>query len=81
MSRADELRRLSDDELRERLDEAYQRLWSLRFQRATGQLQDTSQMRKARREIARIKTILRERELWAEYERAQQAEQANEQEV
>ncbi len=78
--RADELRQLSDEELRQKLDEAYQRLWSLRFQHATRQLQDTSQMRKTRREIARIKTILRERELWAEYERARQGEQAKEQE-
>lgn len=78
--RADELRQLSDAELRQKLEEAYQRLWSLRFQHATRQLQDTSQIRKTRREIARIKTILRERELWAEYRRAQQAQAAGQQE-
>ncbi len=78
--RANELRQLSDAELRQKLEEAYQRLWSLRFQLATRQLQDTSQIRKTRREIARIKTILREREIWAEYERAQEAQGAGQQE-
>ncbi len=78
--RANELRQLSDAELRQKLEEAYQRLWSLWFQLATRQLQDTSQIRKTRREIARIKTILREREIWAEYERAQEAQGAGQQE-
>lgn len=74
MTIAQELRQLSNDELTERLDEAYEQLWSLRFQHSTRQLNDTSQLRRARREIARIKTILREREIWEEYERRRQAD-------
>lgn len=71
MTIAQELRQLSNDELKERLDETYEQLWSLRFQHSTRQLNDTSQLRRARRKIARIKTILREREIWEEYERRQ----------
>lgn len=72
MTIAQDLRQLSNDELTERLDEAYEQLWTLRFQHSTRQLNDTSQLRKARRNIARIKTVLREREIWEEYERQQQ---------
>lgn len=71
MTIAQELRQLSNDELVERLDEAYEQLWSLRFQHSTRQLNDTSQLGNTRHEIARIKTILREREIWEEYERRQ----------
>lgn len=71
MTIGQELRQLSNDELTERLDEAYEQLWSLRFQHSTRQLNDTSQLSGAKRDIARIKTILREREIWEEYERRQ----------
>lgn len=71
--RADEIRELSTAEIQQKLDEAYEKLWSLRFQLATRQLQDTNQIKKTRRDIARLKTVLREREIWAEYEASQQA--------
>jgi large subunit ribosomal protein L29 len=64
--KAHELRPLTASELYTRLDEGYQELFNLRFQRATGQLTNTARKGQVRREIARIKTILRERELMAE---------------
>ncbi len=64
--KARELRELSSEELRRRLDEAYQELFNLRFQWATGQLKNHARMTQVKRDIARLKTILRERELQAE---------------
>jgi len=60
-----EIRALTDGEIRQKLDEAYETLFNLRFQRAIGQLTNTARLREVRREIARLKTILRERELAA----------------
>lgn len=62
-----EIRAMSDEELRKKLDELYKELLSLRFQKAIMQLKDTSRIKKVRRDIARIKTILRERELYNAY--------------
>jgi large subunit ribosomal protein L29 len=58
-----ELRNISDDELAEKLRGAKEELFNLRFQGATGQLESHGRLRMVRREIARIYTILREREL------------------
>jgi large subunit ribosomal protein L29 len=58
-----ELRELHDDELDTRLREAKQELFNLRFQMATGQLDNNRQLRTVKHDIARIYTILREREL------------------
>ncbi len=58
-----ELRELSDPELVERLREAKAELFNLRVQNATGQLDNHRRLRVVRREIARIYTIIREREL------------------
>jgi large subunit ribosomal protein L29 len=58
-----EIRLLSTEELRTKLADARQELMNLRFQFVTGQLTDTSRLRKARRMVARFETILREREL------------------
>jgi large subunit ribosomal protein L29 len=58
-----ELRELSDDELTERLRESKEELFNLRFQMATGQLANNRRLRTVRQEIARVYTILREREL------------------
>ena len=60
--KASEIRDLSLDELRGRLDEAREAFFRMRFQAATGQLKNTSALRQARRDIARLATILRERE-------------------
>lgn len=59
----DELRELHDDELATRLAEAKEELFNLRFQMATGQLDNNRRLRTVRHDIARIYTILREREL------------------
>jgi large subunit ribosomal protein L29 len=58
-----ELRELHDDELDTRLKEAKEELFNLRFQMATGQLDNNRRLRTVRHDIARIYTILREREL------------------
>jgi large subunit ribosomal protein L29 len=60
---AGELRELTDDELTEKLREAKEELFNLRFQMATGQLDNNRRLRTVRREIARIYTVLNEREL------------------
>ncbi|GBD13219.1 50S ribosomal protein L29 [bacterium HR24] len=59
----DELRRLSDKELAEEIEETYRRLFQLRLQKQTRQLQDSSQLQKLRRHLARLKTEQRAREL------------------
>jgi len=56
------LRDLSDDELQNRLVETRQELFNLRFQSATGALENSARLRLAKREIARILTIKNERE-------------------
>jgi large subunit ribosomal protein L29 len=56
------LRDLSDDELQNRLAETRQELFNLRFQSATGALENSARLRLAKREIARILTIKNERE-------------------
>ncbi len=60
---AADLRHLDDDSLEERLRESKEELFNLRFQSATGQLESHGRLRAVRREIARIYTIVREREL------------------
>jgi large subunit ribosomal protein L29 len=59
----DEMRELHDDELGTRLREAKEELFNLRFQMATGQLDNNRRLRTVKHDIARIYTILREREL------------------
>jgi len=61
-----ELRGLDDEELRDRLREAREELFNLRFQVATGQLDNNQRLRTVRRDIARIYTIMRGRELGLE---------------
>lgn len=58
-----ELHGLTDAELQKRLDEAYEELFNLRFQHAVRQLANHRRIPFVRRQIARIKTILRERQL------------------
>ena len=62
---ASEIRGLSNTEIARRLDEAHQELFNLRFQRATAQLKNTARVGQVHREIARLRTVLRERELEA----------------
>ena len=63
MSKARELREMSDDQLQFSLRENKESLFNLRFQASTEKLDAPSNLRKTRREIARINTILRERQL------------------
>ncbi len=59
--KAGDLRARSEDELTEEVDTLGKEIFNLRFQRASGQLENTARVRQVRRDIARIKTILGER--------------------
>jgi large subunit ribosomal protein L29 len=61
--KATELRELSDDELRGRLRELQEELFNLRFQLATGQIENVGRIRTVRRDIARLKTVQQQRAL------------------
>jgi len=60
-NKAADLRPSTDDELTEEVETLGREIFNLRFQRASGQLENTARVRQVRREIARIKTILGER--------------------
>ena len=62
-SKATSLRELTDDQLHERAESAKEELFNLRFQLATGQLDNSSAIKETRHEIARIATVMKEREL------------------
>jgi large subunit ribosomal protein L29 len=61
--KAAELRDLSDEELRGKLRELQEELFNLRFQLATGQIENVGRIRTVRRDIARLKTIQQQRAL------------------
>ena len=61
--KASELRDLSDEELGRRLRELHEELFNLRFQLATGQIENVSRIRTVRRDIARVKTVQQQRAL------------------
>jgi large subunit ribosomal protein L29 len=65
MATTSELRELSDDELVTRLREAKAEAFNLRFQHVTGQLDNTARLGDLRRDVARMHTLLREREIAA----------------
>ncbi len=62
MTRASELRDLTDDELGDRLKDRRQELFNLRFQSVTGALENSARLKLTKREIARILTVVTERE-------------------
>ena len=64
--RIDEIRQLSEDAILDRIEDLKVEMYTYRIQKESGELKDTTLFRKARREIARLKTALRERELAAE---------------
>ena len=66
MNKAKELRELTDEELEKELVDLKDELFRLRFQLATGQLENPLRIREVRRSFARTKTIVRERELGRE---------------
>ncbi len=61
--KAAEVRRLSLEELNQRIDDSADDLFRMRFQLISGQLQNTMTIKQTKQEIARMKTIIREREL------------------
>ncbi|RBP44887.1 50S ribosomal protein L29 [Garciella nitratireducens] len=63
--KAKEIRELSSQELEKKLDELKEELFNLRFQLATGQLENPMRIKEVKKTYARIKTILREREIKA----------------
>jgi large subunit ribosomal protein L29 len=66
VTRVAELRDLGDDELMERLDSNKEELFNLRFQLATGQLDNPMRIKQVRHDVARILTVLRERQIDAD---------------
>jgi large subunit ribosomal protein L29 len=64
-SKTNELRNMESEELETRLSETRQELFNLRFQLVTGQLDNNARVGQVRRQVARIETILREREIEA----------------
>jgi large subunit ribosomal protein L29 len=61
-----EIRALTDNEILNALEDQKEAMFNLRFQDASGQMEDTNAPRRLRRDIARLKTVLRERQLAAE---------------
>lgn len=64
--KANEIRQMTTQELRDRIAEENENLSALNFQLASAQLADTSKLVKVRRDIARMRTILKEREISGE---------------
>ena len=60
--KAPDMRELSDEELEHHLDEQQRELFNLRMQKSTGQLENPARLRVLRRDLARVKTIMHERE-------------------
>lgn len=63
MAKPEELRDMSDDELETKFAEAKEELFNLRFQLVTGQLDNPMRIKVMRKEVARILTVIREREI------------------
>ena len=70
--KASEMREMSDGELFAALEDAKVELFNLRFQREAGALEDFNRLRIVRRNIARLKTVLRERQIAAELVRQEE---------
>ena len=73
--KAQEIRSMGSADLEKKLEDTREEYFNLRFQRASGQLEDYNQIKKVRRSIARLITILREREI-AEWIGSQESENA-----
>lgn len=63
--KARELKEMSEAELRQKEKEVTEQLFNLRFQHATGQLENTARLPRVRKDLARVKTVLREKVLAA----------------
>ncbi|MCT2592254.1 50S ribosomal protein L29 [Streptomyces sp. N2-109] len=75
-TKATELRELGDEELVGKLREAKEELFNLRFQAATGQLENHGRLKAVRKDIARVYTLMRERELGIETVESETVESA-----
>ena len=64
-----EIRDMTDEQIMDALEDQKEAMFNLRFQAASGQLEDTNTPRRTRRMVARLKTVLRERQLAAELAR------------
>jgi len=64
-----DIREMSDEQIMDALEDQKEAMFNLRFQAASGQLEDTNTPCRTRRDIARLKTVLRERQLAAELAR------------
>ena len=65
---AGKVRAMNAGELAKALDDKYLELMNLRFQFATNRLPNPNRLKEVKREIARIKTVMRERDMWQQYE-------------
>ena len=65
MMNAFEIRNMTDQEIQTKMEEAYEQMFNLRFQRAVGQAKDSNRAKMLKRDVARMKTVLRERQLVA----------------
>lgn len=65
MPKTSEFRELKDEELDVRLDDARKELFNLRFRHATGQLDNSARLGQVRKDVARLSTLIREREIAA----------------
>ena len=63
MTKMEEFRKLSTEDLNKKIKENKEELFNLRFQQATGNLEKPARLRELRKEVAKMKTIIREREL------------------
>jgi large subunit ribosomal protein L29 len=79
-SKAAELRELPDEELYVRIESAKEELFNLRFQLATGQLDNIARLQELRHDVARLATVLREREIELELDSIAAAAEAAEEE-
>jgi len=73
--RVDEIRQLSYEEIQQRLGDAREELFNLRFQWSSGQLRDNNRLTQVKRDIARMLTVSRERELELEWEKSELEEE------
>ena len=72
-----EIREMSDDQLELTVKDTVKQLFHLRFQSATERLETPSEIRKAKRDVARLRTIQRERQLAAEKKKATEGAKPN----
>jgi large subunit ribosomal protein L29 len=63
-----DIRKLSDEKLLDQLEDLKEALFNLRFQKAFGQLEDSNSVRRAKRDVARVLTVIRERQQQAQKE-------------